>query len=259
MSNLIPQDTLRRYQLINDNWTMEGDWTINAPLRLVDDTEPPLMVTNSNPTIRNRLLAQFKDSAGNTVLELGSCDSVQAYGEVRFADPAHTKIGFPTSDPSYFAFINDTTEFWLGNTGDDTLYFNYYVGSAEYHGRTANLLDVNYFVSAFSMTGDLTARSISFIPNSANGQPFELSFGSGTTGLWIDDNKKFFFGTGKDAAIYYDSNDLVIDPQEVGSGGLRILSMKSGATQAAAGATADELWKTSGHASLPDNVVMIGV
>jgi hypothetical protein len=38
-----------------------------------------------------------------------------------------------------------------------------------------------------------------------------------------------------------------------------IENIKSGATQVAAGAAADELWKTSGHASLPDNVVMIGV
>lgn len=36
-------------------------------------------------------------------------------------------------------------------------------------------------------------------------------------------------------------------------------SIASGATQAAAGAAANELWKTSGHATLPDNVLMIGV
>jgi len=36
-------------------------------------------------------------------------------------------------------------------------------------------------------------------------------------------------------------------------------TIKSGATQAAAGAAANEVWKTSGHASLPDNVLMIGV
>ena len=38
-----------------------------------------------------------------------------------------------------------------------------------------------------------------------------------------------------------------------------LASIKSGATQAAAGAAANELWKTSSHATLPDNVVMIGV
>jgi len=36
-------------------------------------------------------------------------------------------------------------------------------------------------------------------------------------------------------------------------------SVKSGATQAAAGAAADELWSTDSHTSLPDHVLMIGV
>lgn len=36
-------------------------------------------------------------------------------------------------------------------------------------------------------------------------------------------------------------------------------AIKSGATQAAAGAVAGEIWKTSSHDTLPDNVLMIGV
>jgi uncharacterized protein YxjI len=42
-------------------------------------------------------------------------------------------------------------------------------------------------------------------------------------------------------------------------GGVFMSNLKSGATQVAAGAAADELWTTSSHATLPDNVVMIGV
>ena len=38
-----------------------------------------------------------------------------------------------------------------------------------------------------------------------------------------------------------------------------IYNLKSGATQAAAGAAKGEMWYTSGHASLPDNVLMLGV
>jgi hypothetical protein len=46
----------------------------------------------------------------------------------------------------------------------------------------------------------------------------------------------------------------------IGSGGeIFLLNIPSGATQAAAGAAANELWKTASHATLPDNVVMIGV
>jgi hypothetical protein len=44
-----------------------------------------------------------------------------------------------------------------------------------------------------------------------------------------------------------------------GATGCKIHHLKSGATQALAGAAIEELWVTSGHASLPDNVVMIGV
>jgi hypothetical protein len=40
---------------------------------------------------------------------------------------------------------------------------------------------------------------------------------------------------------------------------LVIDTVKSGATQIAAGAAAGEVWKTAGHATLPDNVLMIGV
>lgn len=42
-------------------------------------------------------------------------------------------------------------------------------------------------------------------------------------------------------------------------GGVFVPAIKSGATQGGAGAAAGELWKTASHATLPDNVVMIGV
>ena len=38
-----------------------------------------------------------------------------------------------------------------------------------------------------------------------------------------------------------------------------IHGLKSGATLVSARETAYEIWKTSGHATLPDNVLMIGV
>lgn len=43
-----------------------------------------------------------------------------------------------------------------------------------------------------------------------------------------------------------------------GDGGIIMPRIPSGATQAAAGAVAGELWKTATHATLPDNTVMIG-
>jgi hypothetical protein len=38
-----------------------------------------------------------------------------------------------------------------------------------------------------------------------------------------------------------------------------IWTIPAGATQVAAGVSAGELWRTSGHATLPDNVIMFGV
>ena len=43
------------------------------------------------------------------------------------------------------------------------------------------------------------------------------------------------------------------------NGGVFIPAIKSGSTQGAAGALAGELWKTATHATLPDNVILIGV
>jgi len=50
-------------------------------------------------------------------------------GEIQFADPSHSKIGIPDPlFPEYFAFVNDYTDFWLGVSGDERLYLNYYNG-----------------------------------------------------------------------------------------------------------------------------------
>ena len=43
------------------------------------------------------------------------------------------------------------------------------------------------------------------------------------------------------------------------TGEILLYVIKSGATQGGAGAAANELWKTASHATLPDNVVLIGV
>lgn len=81
-------------------------------------------------------------------------------------------------------------------------------------------------------------------------------------GLWMAGDgigSDIVLGEGMDATLYYDGTNVVLNPQLVGAGGLEILSMKSGANQGAAGALANELWKTNGHVHLEDNVVMIGV
>ena len=58
-----------------------------------------------------------------------------------------------------------------------------------------------------------------------------------------------------DASMNSDSGAVILE----GADGVQIVSIKSGATQGAAGAVADELWKTASHATLPDDVILIGV
>ena len=63
----------------------------------------------------------------------------------------------------------------------------------------------------------------------------------------------------------YTAGDITLSPNRVETirieldGGVEMPRLKNGATQVAAGASADELWITNGHATLPDNVIMIGV
>ena len=79
------------------------------------------------------------------------------------------------------------------------------------------------------------------------------------------DNRYLTFGTGKDCGIKYDGTDMILDSRLVGSGNFKFVNgnmyivVKSGATQGGAGASAGEVWKTASHATLPDNVLMIGI
>jgi len=95
---------------------------------------------------------------------------------------------------------------------------------------------------------------------------------TGTNKLFIDTElstgKSRLFCYGKDANTRGQFEITLRESDEGGSiapfliksdGGVVIANIKSGATQAAAGAAAGEIWKTSGHSSLPDNVLMIGV
>jgi hypothetical protein len=81
------------------------------------------------------------------------------------------------------------------------------------------------------------------------GNTFLTSYGSAAGfGIGTVDAKSVVLFTNNTAALTIDSARHIF-----------LSTVRSGATQAAAGAAATELWKTSGHATLPDNVVMIGV
>ena len=65
------------------------------------------------------------------------------------------------------------------------------------------------------------------IINSGGGRDLNLTSGTGkiiiNSNLHQDDNKRHYFGTADDSYIEYDGNDLIIKPDNVGSGMLNIL------------------------------------
>jgi len=64
--------------------------------------------------------------------------------------------------------------------------------------------------------------------------------------------------TSKDPSALHAGQDIDLDTYDLSSASISITAIKSGATQIAAGAAQNELWRTSSHATLPDNIVMIG-
>lgn len=98
--------------------------------------------------------------------------------------------------------------------------------------HTIGALTLSYSIPAYN-----DRYYIRLTPNYAEGG---MDFFYGTTRIFY--TKEYNTPTALRVAL-----NLVID------------TVKSGATQVAAGATAGEVWKTSGHATLPDNVLMIGV
>lgn len=59
---------------------------------------------------------------------------------------------------------------------------------------------------------------------------------------------------------YNEAGDGLAERVRIGyDGSVLLANVKAGSTQINAGAAANEIWRTSGHATLPDNVLMIGV
>jgi len=73
----------------------------------------------------------------------------------------------------------------------------------------------------------------------------------------VDDTKEIDFdASGITTAT---TRTIIMPDRDVDLNNVPSSSIKSGSTQANAGAGAGEIWKTSGHATLPDNVILIGV
>ena len=109
-----------------------------------------------------------------------------------------------------------------------------------------------------AITGDLTGLYIADMSGIADGNNYGIHVLSdclmSLDRWWYFGDTDVKVGSDDDGHLDLHANDS-IDVH----GYLELHTIRSGATQAAAGATANEVWKTASHATLPDNVLMIGV
>lgn len=89
---------------------------------------------------------------------------------------------------------------------------------------------------------------------------FAGRYETGSNALYIDSRDRSNTAGDKANAIIYGIMDAAAANQTFTINATVFISViKSGATQAAAGAGVNEIWKTNGHATLPNNVLLIGV
>ncbi len=140
----------------------------------------------------------------------------------------------------YFSLKNSTS-------GD----FNISIG---YHSLNSTNGDDNVAVGSYALDSNVSGDNNVAIGHQAG------FYETGSKKLFIDNTLRANEADGRVKALVYGVFAAAIASQLFRINGiLELTSINSGATQAAAGATANEVWKTSSHATLPDNVLMIGV
>ena len=151
------------------------------------------------------------------------------------------------------------------NTGDYSTFLGYQAGYNNTSGHRNNFLG---YLSGYSNT---TGNRNSFLGYQAgytnvtgernNFLGCEAGYyETGSNKLFIDNQLRANENDGRIKALIYGIFDAATANQILRINGiLELTAIKSGATQAGAGAGANEVWKTASHVSLPDNVLMIGV
>lgn len=114
--------------------------------------------------------------------------------------------------------------------------------------------DLFYLNKSLSITGDESIDGNINISGNININTKLISVGDAflTNELYVN-NSLTVSGVG----IF--GNDVVMCGDIAVSGIAIISTIKSGSTQITAGAIPGELWRTAGHATLPNNVLMIGI
>jgi len=175
--------------------TPKQDWNTLLSTTDINASTDPIMSMNSiggNDNDRN--FFEIKNSSGQTRFQFSTINNGNP--ELRFNVVGNTRLGFPKNDPTYFAFINDYSEFWLGNQADPTLYFNYYTGANEMHGSNGVLQNVTYWSDEFTIKRAGAANpniGFRFLFPSEGNNYISWDMGTTTTGIQLNSNKAFSF------------------------------------------------------------------
>jgi hypothetical protein len=165
----------------------------------------------------------------------------------------------------------------ISTTGDDNLAIGYYAGGATIISGNSNVMLGALCAAQLTSGIQNTIVGADCADNLATGNDnvavgFQAGNGTstGSQNVWIgslaDGNavaaRTNSIAIGYNVSVDADNKIIIGNASHtvaVINGSLFVPTIKSGANQAGAGAAADELWKTASHATLPDNVVMIGV
>lgn len=180
---------------------------------------------------------QFSGTVASTqfLTELTIGDNAGTFG-LKWPSKGRARLAFNSAGAEDFSFLG----LW-GSTHDSTYFIFGHEDQRDYDYGLAHETTIPHFMIAARTDNP---EYLDLYHNATNGY-FNCSSGD----LYI---------TAAGGDINFDNENL-ITTSNVSAGTIKITNIKSGATQAAAGAAADEVWKTNGHATLPDNVLMIGV
>jgi len=135
-------------------------------------------------------------------------------GQYKIIEKTSADVTLRTIDE--FSAAGDLPQLWTA-TGADTYYSagNVYIGASS-GGETLTV------VGTASVSGTLAVTGVATFASQI----------AASNGMKLADDKRIILGTGSDAAIYYDGTDLILDPDVVGSGSVKINGILSSPTQA---------------------------
>jgi hypothetical protein len=210
--------------------------------------------------------------AGNAIVagKIRIGDSSAPTDELEVHENGHPRIRIIATDANSSAaikFKNDAQEWQCGTTTGDLFTVYDITGNKTPISIEKNTASNRLYLNdnGFVGIGNTTPEQLLHLEVSDSGACY-IHFANTTTGGTNADGFDVGINADEKALIWNRENtDMVFGTNNntrmtiTASGGINMDDLPSGATQVAAGAAADELWVTSGHATLPDNVVMRGV